>query len=73
MWVKALPLGNNEDSWILHSPNVMLARQCINFEQEEYRRGLLNFDKVMKEGVFEVEKKSVSAYVEPRKNREQSR
>ena len=55
------------------SPNIMLAHQCINFEHKEYWRGLINFDKAIEEGVIEVESKSQSGYVEPRKNRERSR
>ena len=73
MWVKALPLGNDQESWVVHSPNVMLARQCINFESDEYRRGLINFDKAIEKGVIEVDSNKQSLSVEPRKNRERSR
>ena len=43
-WTKCLPLGNDEQSWIKHSPNVMVARRCLNFVNNEYRKGLLDFE-----------------------------
>ncbi len=32
-WVKELPLGDTQESWVLHSPNVMLAQRCIRKRQ----------------------------------------
>ena len=37
-WLKKLPLGSDVDSWIYHSPNLMCARQCMNFEREEHAK-----------------------------------
>ena len=38
-WTKKLPMGTDEARWVEHSKNLMFARQCINFENREYRRG----------------------------------
>ena len=47
MWVKALPVNQAEESWTIHSPNVTLARRSILFEHSEYKRGLLDFEKLL--------------------------
>ena len=73
MWVKGLPLGDNEESWVLHSPNVTLARKCLQFDKVEYRRGLINFDKYIEDGVFEEREYTKSLYVSPRKSVEKKR
>ena len=51
MWVKALPLGDDEDSWLNHSPNVMAARRCALFVKQEYKRGIVDFETLLKEGI----------------------
>ena len=38
-WTKKLPMGTDEKKWVEHSKNLMFARQCINFENREYRKG----------------------------------
>ena len=30
MWTKALPLNTDQDSWIYHSPNAMVAKNALN-------------------------------------------
>ena len=67
MWVKSLPLGDDNDSWLLHSPNVVLARKCLLFDRVEYRRGLLNFDKLIEEGVVVDRDYNRLNYVKPKK------
>jgi hypothetical protein len=42
-WTKKLPMGTNEAKWVKHSKNLMFARQCINFENHEYRKGHMEF------------------------------
>ena len=37
-WTKKLPLGNTQESWMQHSKNLVFSRQCINFEEEQYKR-----------------------------------
>ena len=44
MWSKALPLGTDGKSWQSHTPNLMCARQCINFEREEYSNHRINYE-----------------------------
>ena len=44
MWCKKLPLNNNAESWKLHSPNIMCAHQCMNFERQEYMKHRLNYE-----------------------------
>ena len=73
MWVKSLPLGDDNDSWLLHSPNVVLARKCLLFDRVEYRRGLLNFDKLIEEGVVVDRDYNRSNYVKPKKTIEKQR
>ena len=36
--VTKLPLGNDVVSWTYHSPSIMCAHQCMNFEREECSR-----------------------------------
>mmetsp|Transcript_282 Transcript_282/g.447 ORF Transcript_282/g.447 Transcript_282/m.447 type:complete len:307 (+) Transcript_282:159-1079(+) len=70
-WCKMLPLGSNEISWKNHSPKVMLARQSINFEKEEYTHHQIQY-----EGLLKNENKMVQTYkstTEPRKNMQQFR
>ena len=44
MWTKTLPLRDNQESWMLHSPNAMVGRKAHKFVNCEYRRGLLDFE-----------------------------
>ena len=67
MWVKQLPIGDNQDSWYQHSSNVMIARRSIIFENEEYKRGYTDFNKAIETDTFDSYKKIDSKYVEPRK------
>jgi hypothetical protein len=43
-WTKKIPMGNDGSKWVEHSKNLMFARQCINFENREYRRGHVKHD-----------------------------
>lgn len=43
-WAKMLPLGSNEDSWKMHSPNLMCARLCMNFERQEFINRRLGYE-----------------------------
>ena len=67
MWVKALPIGDNEDSWVLHSPNVTLAHKCILFEKEEYKKGRIDFDDAMNNKVYDTINVADVNSIEPRK------
>ena len=59
MWTKRLPLGSSQESWVKHSPNVMMARQSQLYEEHHYRKSR----KRMKD----------NRYVEPRKVVEKQR
>ena len=48
MWVKQLLLGDSQGSWVLHSPNVSLARISIFIEREEYDKNCVDFDTCIK-------------------------
>jgi hypothetical protein len=74
MYVKQLPIDSSQDSWVIHSPNVLLARQSINFVDQEYRRGLLNFeDAIENDELPEYNTFKHNKFVEPRKNVERKR
>ena len=73
MWVKMLPVGQDPESWILHIPNVTLARRCVLFETSEYKRGLLNYDEFEETGSFEYRQVHNDLYVEPKKRIEKAR
>ena len=51
MWVKQLPVSHDPETWTTHSPNVTLARRCILFEANEYRRNLINFEHLLEHGI----------------------
>ena len=73
-WTKCLPLGNDQESWVKHSPNVMAARRCLNFVNNEYRRGLLDFESAIDTNTTPVQKdKEYTHYVTPRCTLERSR
>ena len=73
-WTKWLPLGSDQNSWVEHSPNVMVARRCLNFVNNEYRRGLIDFEAtVNNDDTLQQQDHKYSSYVEPRCNRERSR
>ena len=36
MWTKSLILKPDAESWKIHSPNVVAAKQCSVFEQTQY-------------------------------------
>ena len=44
LMTKKLPIDSTEESWKIHSPNVMVCRRCINFEKQEYTRTTDVFD-----------------------------
>ena len=74
MYVKQLPLDSSEESWIAHSPNVMVARRSINFVEQEYRRGLLDFEQAIDDDALpQYNSQTHTQYIEPRKNVERSR
>jgi len=73
-WTKCLPLGNDQDSWVKHSPNVMVARRCLNFVNNEYRRGLLDFESAIESDSTPVQNnQQYTTYVEPKCTLERSR
>jgi hypothetical protein len=66
-WTKSLPLGSDENSWVEHSPNVMVARKCLNFVNNEYCRGLIDFESVVNnDGELNPHNNTYSKYIEPR-------
>ena len=73
LWVKMLPVNHNPMSWITHSNNVTLARKCMYFENQEYKRGSIDFEHLLEHG--EIKKRNISAtkYVEPNKKTEKER
>ena len=46
---KTLLLGNTEDSWVHHSSNVVYARKAIQYIQQTYRYGRIDFENVIDE------------------------
>ena len=73
-WTKSLPLGSDENSWVEHSPNVMVARKCLNFVNNEYPRGLIDFESAVSfNGELQPQEHTYSKYIEPRSIRERSR
>ena len=73
-WTKLLPLGNDQESWVNHSPNVMVARRCLNFVNNEYRRGLIDFETAIDTDAIPIQnEKENRSYVEPRSIVERSR
>ena len=73
MWVKHLPLGDDQESWAMHSPNVTVAQRCRLFDQNEYRRGITNFEKLLDSGTQEYRCLNKNKYVQPRKTVEKKR
>ena len=73
MWVKSLPLGDDNESWLNHSPNVALARRCLLFDRVEYKRGLVNFEKLIDERVTIEREYDHNKYVPPNKQIEKKR
>ena len=67
MWVKNLPLGEDQESWAMHSPNVTVAQRCRLFDQNEYKRGITNFEKLLYEGTEELRELNKNKYVLPKK------
>ena len=46
-WKKILPLGSDQKCWVDHSPNVMVARSCLNFVKHECGQGLIYLEAVV--------------------------
>ena len=46
-WMKKLTTHSIEESWIVHSPNVMTVKKSINFERHEFSRKADVFDEKM--------------------------
>ena len=42
-WTKKMPLGTDPDRWVVHSKNLMFTRQCMNYEQQEYKRRYVQY------------------------------
>ena len=70
-WCKSLPLGSNEISWKNHSPNVMFARQSINFEKEEHMNHQIDYEGSLKNETKTLQ--TCKSTTEPRKNIERFR
>ena len=66
MWVKSLPLGDDQESWAIHSPNVTVAQRCRLFDSIEYKRGLTNFEKLLEDGTHEYREYDTNKYVPPK-------
>lgn len=45
-WTKKLLLGPAEDSWKIHSQNLMCAQMCNNFENEAFTKHQIIFDDI---------------------------
>ena len=73
MWVKDLPIGNTQESWTTHSPNVTLARKCLLFQKNEYKKTIFDYNKAIEENVFQERHSNNSKYVIPRKTVEKQR
>jgi hypothetical protein len=43
-WTKKMPLGTDEDSWVKNSKNLMFVRQCINYEEHQYKKRHLHYN-----------------------------
>ena len=57
-----------------HSPNVIVARQCLNFVNNKYRRGLIDFNSAVNlNDELHPQRKVYSKHIEPRCVRERSR
>ena len=41
-WTKRLLLGPDENSWMIHSPNIMCAHKCNNFESDAFTKQRLD-------------------------------
>ena len=71
-WTKELCLDGNHDTWVKHSPNVMVGRRCIAFTDGEYRRQLLYYDDQMM-GKDNTTRRSYATHgVSPKLERERS-
>ena len=44
LWTKRLLLGLDQDSWLIHSPNVMDVQQSNHFENREFVKARLALD-----------------------------
>ena len=65
-WTKMLPLDTDQNLWIEHSLNVMVARRCLNFVNNEYRQGLIDFKcAVNYDNELHPKEHESSRYVEP--------
>ena len=60
-WTKKLLMGSDGLKWVEHSKNLIFARQCINFENREYRCGHIKYDIDCLNEVSFKEKSSCSA------------
>ena len=73
MWVKSLPLNDDKQSWLLHSANVSVARRCMLFEKFEYKRGIIDFERLVDEGIMTERKYDHNKYVSSSKTTEKQR
>lgn len=73
-WTKCFPLGKDEESWIKHSPNALVARRCLNFVNNQYRKGLLDFESAIQTDASHIVTNNDNApYVASKSTLEQSR
>ena len=73
MWVKELPVHQDDESWTVHSPNVTFARRSITFEKNEYKRSSIDFKSLFEDGTMKSREVNQNKYVEPRKLVEKQR
>ena len=48
-YTKQLVIGEDERSWVFHSPNVVVGRKSSIFENSEFVRGNIDYSKVIAE------------------------
>ena len=64
----------DQKSWVEHSPNIMVARCCLDFIKNECRRGLIDFEATFNyENSLKPKHLEHSNHAQPRCNHERSR
>ena len=42
-WTNKMPLSTDVDRWVVHSKNLMFTGQCMNYDQQEYKRRYIQY------------------------------
>ena len=66
MWVKQLPIGDCEESWIKNSPNVTVVHCSIVFENYQDKKGFTDFNEYMKDGSYQSKYKRSQDSIQPK-------